>query len=680
MVVGVRGSSSHRLFRSALVSLLVIVGTAGTVWAGGGPRNVAVVINVNSAESREIGLYYKQMRGIPDSNICYINCPTQEVVTGQICETKIREPIRQFLQSPEVVGNIVYIVLTKGGPLSADYGRASSMGPYSITSILTAVDHPDIQDVFAFPYGPVAAAKWTTAAPETAWSHSLTFIDKKTGRPYRFYLVTRLDAFTVDQVKSMIYRACHPAVDGVFALDKVPAAGDYNVGEYKYANLRLGTPTASAYDFLVKRGFEIRFDSGTDFLANMRGLMGYFSWSVHDFAYTFQKYTSNVFVPGSIADSYWSFSGCTFTDPHTPNRNPLMADLFACGLCGAGAYVSEPSISAATQPNYLFDRYTKGYNMAESFYAACPQGFWKTVIVGDPLMAPYASPPSVSINLTDTTLSGIEEITAVATDEAGVAKVAFYLDDIKLGEVCQPPFTITVDTSNYPIGPHTIEAIAYENSPVGTQGSAKLAITIDNVVSTVPTVHEARVYPDGQCVRLRQKIVTATPAEIGDGFYIEELDRSSAIKVFSMEPVERGDIVTVRGPVNTMCGERVFTSAVIESRTAGTYVPGPLMMRLCDLGGAAVGGFTSPVGRGCGARNTSLLVRVVGSVASSQAGAFYLTDGSTPYPVKVRLPAGVEAPAVGSWAAVTGISAAEETEAGHRPYVIARDGNDIQAL
>ncbi|MGB9620298.1 MAG: TIGR03790 family protein, partial [Armatimonadota bacterium] len=262
------------------------------------------------------GLYYKQMRGIPDCNICYINCPTQEVVSGQVCETKIREPIRQFLQRPEIADNIDYIVLTKGIPLSADYGRPSSLGPYSITSILTAVGHPEIQDVFAFPYGPVAAAKWTTSAPETAWSHSLTFIDKNTRQPYRFYLVTRLDAYTVDQVKSMIYRACHPAVDGIFALDKVPASGTYNTGEYKYANLRLGTPVASAYDFLVKRGFEIRFDPGTDFLSNQRGLMGYFSWSVHDFAYTFDKYTSNVFVPGSIADSYWSYSGCTFNDPH----------------------------------------------------------------------------------------------------------------------------------------------------------------------------------------------------------------------------------------------------------------------------------------------------------------------------------------------------------------------------
>jgi len=680
MLVGVRGSLSHRLFRSASVPLLILFAAAGSSWAGGGPRNVAVVININSPESREIGLYYQQARGIPDSNICYISCPTQEVVTGQVCETRIREPIRQFLLRPNVAGKIDYIVLTKGVPLSADYGRPSSNGVYSVASILTAADHPQIQDLFVFPYGPIAAAKWTSAAPETAWSHSLRFVDKNTGLPYHFYLVTRLDAYTVDQVKSMIYRGCHPALDGIFALDKVAATGVYNQGEYRYANLRLGTPLASAYDNLVRKGFEVRFDGGTEFLSNLRGVMGYFSWANHDAGYTFSKYMSNVFVPGSIADTYWSFSGSTFSDPHTTNRTPLIADLFGSGLCGAGAYVSEPNVSTATLPNYLFDRYTKGYNMAESFFAGCCDGFWKTVVLGDPLMAPYASPPAVSIGVSGTTLSGVEEITANASDEAGVAKVLFYLDDTKIGELYQAPFTLTVDTSNYPIGPHIIEAIAYENSPVGAQGSAKIRITIDNIVSTVPSIHDARMYPSGQCVRLKTKVVTATAAEIGDGFYIEESDRSSAIKVISNEPVVRGDIVTVKGPVSTACGERVVTNVVVESRTPGGKVPGPLMMRLCDVGGAAIGDFTSPVGRGCGARNTSLLVRVAGRVTSSGTGGFWITDGSVPVPVRVSCPAGVQLPPIGSWVAVTGISTAEPSGLDLRASIRARDTQDIRIL
>ncbi|MCL5736711.1 MAG: TIGR03790 family protein [Actinobacteria bacterium] len=680
MVVGVRRSSSYRLLRSALVMLLTILAAASALWAGGGPRNVAVVININSAESREIGLYYQKARGIPDSNICCISCPTQEVVTGVVCETRIREPIRQFLQRPNVAGNIDYIVLTKGVPLSADYGRAASRGPYSVASILTAVDYPEIKDLFAFPYGPVALAKWTTNAPEIAWSHSLTFIDRDTSLPYHFYLVTRLDAYTVDQVKSMIYHAVHPAVDGTFVLDKVPNTGIYSSGDYQYANLRLGTPYASAYDHLVKKGFDIRFDPGTDFLSNLRGVMGYFSWAEHDSAqYTFAKYVSNIFVPGSVADTYSSYSGKTFTDPHTTDREPLIADLFANGLCGAGAYVSEPTINAATQPNFLFDRYTKGYNMAESFYAACCEGFWKTVIIGDPLMAPYATPPSVSISVRASTLSGVEDITANASDEAGVAKVVFCLDDTKLGEVLQPPFTMTVDTSDYAIGTHTIEAIAFENSAVGTQGSAKLPITIDNLISTVSSISDAVMYPGGQSVRIKSKVVTAGRGEIGDGFYIEEADRSSGIKVLSTEPVMRGDIVTVRGPIGGASGERAIVNPIIESRTPGGKVPRPLGMRLDNLGGAALGQFTLPVGRGFGARNTSLLVRVVGKVISSASGEFRISDSSTPVPVRVVCPAGAQPP-VDVWVAVTGISIVEQSNSELRPSVRARDAADIQLL
>ena len=321
--------------------------------------------------------------------------------------------------------------------------------------------------------------------------------------------------------------------------------------------------------------------------------------------------------------------------------------------------------------------------MAESFYAGCCQGFWKTVIIGDPLMAPYASPPTVSISVTGTTLSEVEQITANASDEAGVGKVVFYLDNTKIGELYQAPFTLTIDTSYYPIGPHSIEAIAYENSAVGTQGSAKIEITIDNIVSTVSSIHDARMYPDGQCVRLETKVVTATTAEIGDGFYIEEADRASAIKVISNEPVARGDIVTVRGPVTTASGERVITVVDpqdVEIIRPGGQVPGPLMMRLCDLGGAAIGDFTSPVGRGCGARNTSLLVRVAGRVTSSGTGGFCVTDGSTPSPIKVVCPAGVQLPPVGTWVVVTGISTAEPGGVNLRASITVRNGQDIRIL
>jgi len=677
MVVGVLRSTHRTAFCTVTLISILLALSAGPSLAGGGPRDVLVVINQNSQISREIGRYYQAARGIPESNICSINCPDQEVVTGEVCESRIREPIRQFLRKSSVAGRIHYVVLTKGVPLSADYGRPASSGPYSVASILTAVDHPDIQEWFEFPYGPNAYYRWGALAPETAWSHSLSFRDKTSLKYYSFYLVTRLDAFSVDQVRAMIDRSCSPAPDGSFVLDKSGQA-ICNTGNYKAANNRLGTTLATAYDTLVKRGCDVQFDGGSDFLSNLDGIMGYFSWAQHDDHYTFQKYTSNGFVPGSIGDSYNSSSAQTF-DLETAGSGPLMADLISCGLCAAGGYVSEPQITTSTYANILFDRYTKGYNMAESFFAACPDGFWKTVIIGDPLMAAYASPPEVSLSLPSLTLNGTQAVTARATDDSGVSKVVFYIDDTCVGTATESPFTVAIDTNEFAIGPHTLQAIAYENSPVATQGFVSEQITVDNPVSTVQSIDDARLYADGQFVRIRGKVVTASTREIGDGFYMEEPDRFSAVKVVTSQVVNRGDVVTIVGAMNSVGGGRVVDSVSLDSRVPGDVVPGPLGLRMCDLGGAPVGENCVAVGRGVGPSNAALLVRCVGKVTSASVGEFCFTDRSVASPLRVVCP-GVVPPAVGSWVGVTGLCEVQPEGARFVARLRTRDANDVQVF
>lgn len=690
-------ATQHSSVRRSVVLTALFLCLTFPVLAGGGPRNVAVVINYNSAASREIGRYYQAARGIPDKNVYLINCPDQEVVSWQICEKQIREPIRRFLSDPEIAGTIDYIVLTKGIPLAADYVDGIVPGDinhyYSVSSVLLDMDRqivditgpggvpdgkPDNATTYAFPYGPNTWMTYGFIAPQVAWSSSL-FDSNIPGDQYdinkKFYLICRLDAFTVDQVKAMIDRAVNPVAGDVFILDR----NTWTVGEYGKANTRLGNLATSAYDYLVKRGFDVWFDMGSSFISDIQEVMGYFSWAKHDNYYTFEKYMSNSFLPGSIADTYWSYSGRTFNDPGPGNRDPLIADLIACGLCGAGAYVSEPQIGAATYANVLFDRYTKGYNMAESFYAACAQVMWKTVIIGDPLMAPYASPPIVNIDLESTVLKGVETVSASAYDELGIKKVEFYLDDTLVGVSTQPPFSIQLDTNEFSIGPHTLEAIAYENSAVATQGSAKVQVTIDNEVSAVNSIHEALLYADGQLVRLKDKIVTAGTSEIGDGFYIEEADRSCGVKIIGNINVNRGDVVTVIGTVRTNNGQRLIDATTVNVQMMGADVPNPLYVRLKDLGGAPIGAYGQPVGLGIGASNVSLLVKVVGRVTSSSVGEFTLTDGSVDVPVKVICP-GVSALPVGTRVAVTGLCESEDRGSKLVARIRARNSEDIQFL
>jgi tetratricopeptide (TPR) repeat protein len=51
--------------------------------------------------------------------------------------------------------------------------------------------------------------------------------------------------------------------------------------------------------------------------------------------------------------------------------------------------VAEPFLDATVRPNILFPAYLSGFNLAEAFYLAMPFVSWQTVVVGDPLCAPF---------------------------------------------------------------------------------------------------------------------------------------------------------------------------------------------------------------------------------------------------------------------------------------------------
>ena len=46
---------------------------------------------------------------------------------------------------------------------------------------------------------------------------------------------------------------------------------------------------------------------------------------------------------------------------------------------------------AMAHADILFDRYTAGFNLAESFYSASWLIRWKDMVIGDPLCAPYSN-------------------------------------------------------------------------------------------------------------------------------------------------------------------------------------------------------------------------------------------------------------------------------------------------
>jgi hypothetical protein len=98
--------------------------------------------------------------------------------------------------------------------------------------------------------------------------------------------------------------------------------------------------------------------------------------------------------------------------------------------------------------------------------------------------------PTVSITApaNGATISGTISVTASASDNVGVTKVAFYVDGVLKGTDTASPYSYSLGTSTLTNAAHTIKAIAYDAA--NNQGTRQISVTVSNPIAdtTAPTV------------------------------------------------------------------------------------------------------------------------------------------------------------------------------------------------
>jgi uncharacterized protein (TIGR03790 family) len=375
------------------------------------PDEVLLLCNANSPVSRAIAEDYAQKRHI--KHRVSIQCQDSalstnaETITLAAYTTAIETPVRNYLATHPKIN---FIVLTKGIPIrivGAALGSADehstepemTRGHPSVDSYLAALDYtslPGTRKIAIAGSGAVGAA-----LANRYWNATEPFSHAKFGG----YLVTRLDGYTEADAKALVSRAlaaeAHIAEilkQGKVLLDVQPAFGlgdkatqpgpiTGTIITSESAWSEFNADMLHAHDVLVKRGIPDELDLTEGFIGQRSNLLGYFSWGSNDAKYSSDAYESLSFAPGSLCDTAESTSARTFLP--TEGGQSLLVDLIAHGLtCGKG-YVDEPLLQAIASPTIALDRYTSGYTMAESFYAASHFVAWEDVVIGDPLCTPY---------------------------------------------------------------------------------------------------------------------------------------------------------------------------------------------------------------------------------------------------------------------------------------------------
>jgi uncharacterized protein (TIGR03790 family) len=379
---------------------------------------VLLVVNESSPVAKAIADDYALKRHI--KNILSVQCQDSalstknETIALADYQQSIESPVRGYLAAH---ANIDFIVLTKGIPIritGSDMGSCDqnsrepkdTRGRPSVDSYLSALDYTNIPGAMKIQIAGSGAIG--CAYSNRYWNATEPFSHAKFGG----YLVTRLDGYTEADAKALTDRSLEAEKDmarsvsqGKVLLDVEPRFGLGNKatqpGPITSTNIQaesawgeFNADMRHASDVLTSRGIPVELDLTTNFIGGRSNLLGYFSWGSNDESawgrhdgYSTNAYLSLFFARGAVCDTAVSTSARTFLP--TRGGQSLLVDLIAHGLTGGKGYTDEPLLQAIASPTILFDRYTAGYTLAESFYAASHFVCWEDVVIGDPLCSPY---------------------------------------------------------------------------------------------------------------------------------------------------------------------------------------------------------------------------------------------------------------------------------------------------
>ena len=223
-----------------------------------------------------------------------------------------------------------------------------------------------------------------------------------------------------------------------------------------------------------------------------------------------------------------------------------------------------------------------------------------------------------------------------------------------------------------------IQARAVDNVALEGAGSAADGITVAPLVNPISS---AWPLADSVGLSIRNKVVTAA---LGGAFWLEEENRSAAMKVVSSAATAPGHIVSVAGVLGMAGSQRALVGDVVEDLDTDD-VPPPIGMNQRELGGAGFNPATPGVTGGKSLYNIGLLVRCWGTVTYSDTSDrddkyFYFDDGSGLSSgghdgVLVRCRS--IAPPSSGMAIVTGVAASESIGGKVVPVILIRDSSDI---
>ena len=403
--------------KPCLAILLLALGLSGPlVRAGGGPLNTLVVVNSASRDSRALGAYYAEKRGIPPSHLCAIKTDARlPTLSLETFEREVRAPILAHIANRQLGAQIHYLVLCMDIPTRVENFNG-------LTAALYYGFKPKTPDAPTCHLASNSVNQYYGS--ETAYSSTAGW--NQTNAPIPF-LLTAADLATARRIVDRSVASDSTFPDALFCLHG-SADTARNIRHRMY-------PVVARQFSLFGQRDRIDTHPAASPLPP-RPVIGY----LNGLPSLPSNIVEMVLAPGTIAEHLTSCAGMI---PDPCFNQSSVWDWMRLGAIASYGTVSEPCAFREKFPDpMMFFWYWRGFTAGEALAMAVRnpyQGIW----VGDPLAAPFAAPPSIQIlsPARNAELSGeIPLRLAVAAHDRGTPPVFvdLYLDGRHHAPVARP--------------------------------------------------------------------------------------------------------------------------------------------------------------------------------------------------------------------------------------------------
>jgi uncharacterized protein (TIGR03790 family) len=453
--------------------------------AGGGPENVALIVNEDSSASLTVAKQYIRLRQIPDCNVFYLSGKGLDRGTVSIDEfrKKILIPVFNGISQRGLASQIDYVIYSAGFPTAIDVqadlkgaAAAASLPKYitkkasinGLTFLHKAVLAKDWRSYLSLQANSYAKAQGKGFRASYGWSPTGESVDPAVGRQYvlsTVLAVTSGRGNSIDEVSNYLRSAA--GADATHPEGTIYLMENSNVRSTTREWAFERTVTA-----LAKPGLNVRIETGT-LPQQRRDVMG----AVIGAANFDWKASGSRILPGAICEHLTSFGG----DMRAGASQTPLSEFLRYGAAGSSGTVTEPyAIQAKFPTAFLHVSYANGCSLAESFYQSV-SGPYQLLIVGDPLCQPWAHPPNVLAAGIESgeTLSGQGVLKVAATAKQGVRHVELFLDGKRVGKYPRE-FSYPIDTRSLANGPHELRAVAVAKDALETQGRSIIPFQVSN--------------------------------------------------------------------------------------------------------------------------------------------------------------------------------------------------------